>query len=315
MINQVAIQTALWRWLGKFKPGASTEGDLDASTRAYLTQENPRLLDLRRRYQAASRPEHSCWASWETKVNLLRFRGEDDYVSQAYLRRTQERYEFSTAYVEATDTHGRLRSFTEDNRFGVKLWPVLEGVNVSRDLLDSIIELGFLEESLGFRTDQAVRALDIGAGYGRFAHRFTQGFPNGRIHCTDAIATSSFVCEFYTKYRGCDRATAVPFDELGSLKAGQFDWAQNIHSWSECTVGWVRFWLDRLVDLNVPYLFIVPHFAGFTTRENDGSVGDYGPELERHGYKLLVKRRKFGRSQIADRHGIYPADYYIFKRG
>jgi len=315
MINRVALQTALWRWLGHFKPGASTEGDLDAATRAYLTQDNPRLRDLRQRYQAVSRPEHSCWASWETKVNLLRFRGEDDYVSQAYLRNTLQRYEFSTAYVEAIDPHGWLRALSEDNKFGVKLWPVLDGVNVSRDLLDSIIELAFLEETLGLRPGQAARALDIGAGYGRFAHRFTQAFAQGRIHCTDAIATSSFVCEFYTRYRGCERATVVPFDELDGLQAGQFDWAQNIHSWSECTVSWVRFWLDRVTDLRVPHLFIVPHFAGFTTRENDGSTGDYGPELARHGYKLVVKRRKFCRSQIADRHGIYPADYYLFQRG
>jgi hypothetical protein len=311
---RVNLETAVWRWLGRLTVGASTMGDLTPETRAYLTPSNPVLVDLKARYAALAGPEHSFWSFWEAKVDLLRFRGECDYLSQAYLKDTQKRYELTSAYVEMIDTEGWLRRLTEDRLFGVKIWDVVPGVLVTRDLLDSIIELHFLKETLGWKETDGLRLLDIGAGYGRLAHRFVHLFPIGQIHCIDAIATSTFLCQFYLEFRKCGaRAQVVPFDKRSELKGGAYSLALNIHSWSECTLAFVREWLGLLRDLRVPYLFIVPHYDDLTTKETDGSTRSFFDEMQRYGFTLVRKQRKFARSTVVDRAGVFPTNYYLFK--
>jgi hypothetical protein len=59
---------------------------------------------------------------------------------------------------------------------------------------------------------------------------------------------------------------------------------------------------------------LVPNFADFRTREADGSSRDFGHELDRHSYRCAVKGRKYYRSSIANRFGVFPADYYLFER-
>jgi len=312
----LSLETTVWRWLGQLTVGASRACDLAPETRAYLSPSNPVLLELKERYAALDGPEHSFWGSWEAKVDLLRFRGESDYLSQAYFRDTLRRYELTSVYVEMIDTDGWLRCLTEDRRFGVKVWDVLPGVLVTRDLLDSIIELRFLKEALGWQEGDDPRVLDIGAGYGRFAHRFVHVAPRGRIDCIDAIATSTFLCRFYLEFRGCgERAHVVPFDRRSDLESGAYALAVNIHSWSECTLAFVREWLGLLRDLRVPYLFIVPHRDDLATKETDGSSESYLGEMRRYGFRLLRRQRKFARSAEVDRAGIFPTTYYLFERG
>jgi hypothetical protein len=312
----VSLETAVWRWLGRLTGGTSTTGDLAPEVRGYLTPSNPVLVDLKTRYAAAGGPEHSFWRSWETKVDLLKFRGESDYVSQAYFRDTQKRYELTSAYVEMIDTDGWLRRLTEDRLFGVKIWDALPGVLVTRDLLDSIIEIHFLKDTLGWKETDDLRLLDIGAGYGRFAHRFVHLFPIGQVDCIDAVATSTFLCRFYLEFRTCGaRAHVVPFDKRSDLKCGAYSLALNIHSWSECTLAFVREWLGLLRDLRVPFLFIVPHRDDLTTKETDGSSISYFDEMQRHGFTLVRKQRKFARSTQVDRFGVFPTNYYLFKGG
>ncbi len=308
------LRTLTWLYLGKLKLGRSSQGDLDPETSEYLRQDNPNLVDLRGRYDRMKTPGHSCWSVWEPRVNLRLFRAEQTYLSQAYLTGSLDRYRLTTAYVEVLDEGRWLRSLPEDSKFGVKLWRVGEGLVVSRDLLDSIVELHWLKEALGWNVNDSMDILDIGAGYGRFAHRFVRAFPNGAVTCVDAIATSTFLCDFYLRYRGCERANVVAIDHLDKLRPGHFSLATNIHSWSESTLAWVRFWLDVVTDLGVPYLFVVPNFPDLRTRELDGSFGDFGPELERRGYRCILKTRKYHRSSVVDQRGVYPGDYYLFGR-
>ncbi|MEK7675035.1 MAG: putative sugar O-methyltransferase [Verrucomicrobiota bacterium] len=314
MFNLTAVRTLAWFYLGKLKQGHSIAAPLEPETNAYLKPANPVLLDLRSRYEQVQNPGHSCWSVWEPRVNLRRFRAENNYLSQANFRHSMNRYRLSAAYLEMIDDHGWLHSLEEDSKFGVKLWCVDRNLMLSRDLLDSILELHWLKECLGWNLCDSISVLDIGAGYGRFAHRFTHAFPNGRITCLDAIATSTFLCDFYLKYRRCERWKVVPFDRISELDPGDFMLATNIHSWSEMPLAWVRLWLDLLTDLHVPYLFVVPNFEDLRTKEIDGSSGDYGHEIERHGYTCLVKNRKYRRSSLVDRFGVFPTDYYLFKR-
>ena len=311
---KVALNAAYWRLRGHIKPGTSRVGDLPPDVLSYLTRNNPALVDLKKRYASVTNVPHSFWASWEDKVNLLKFRGENDYVSQAYHRKTERRYEMSCAYVETTDQLGLFDGFTEDQLFGVKTWEFIPGKLVSRDLLDSVLEITFAKEAMGLDLKDNIRLLDIGAGYGRFAHRFTTAFKNSSVTCIDAVATSTFISDFYLKFRKCDRAKVVAFDRLSDLPAGSFDVAANIHSWSECTKEFIAWWLDRICDLKIQYLFHVPHTETLATIEADGSSKTYDDELERRGFKLVLKRRKFYRSKCVDRVGLFPTDYRLYKR-
>ena len=59
---------------------------------------------------------------------------------------------------------------------------------------------------------------------------------------------------------------------------------------------------------------IVPHFADSSTKEADGSNLSYFDELERHGFRKLLHRRKYDRTKVVDRLGVYPADDWIFQQ-
>jgi hypothetical protein len=308
------LRTLIWFHLGRLKQGGSIMPSLNPEAQEYLQFTNPRLIDLQRRYGAMKTPPHSCWSTWERCLDLRRFRAENAYQSQAYVFQTLARYRLTTAYVETLDEHGWLRSLGEDGQFGAKLWPVARDFVVTRDVLDSVLELTWLKESLNWGLGDTITLLDVGSGYGRIADRFVHAFPQGRVTCVDAIATSTFLCEFYLRHRQCERSRVLALDEIGRLEAGKFTLATNIHCWSEMPLSWIRFWLDLLSDLRVPYLFLVPNFNDLRTKEIDGSYSDFGPELVRHGYHCVLKTRKYRRSSVVDELGIFPADYYLFKR-
>jgi putative sugar O-methyltransferase len=311
---RVELGSTYWHLKSLFKPGTSTVGNLPPEAVRELVPNNPRLLELKERYSRNAQLAHSFWNSWEKHVNLTRFRGEDDYVSQAYFRQNNRRYELTYAYIEATDSLGLLDKLSEDDLFGVKLWEFVPGRRVSRDLLDSIMEIAFLKQAMGFGFEDRLRVLDIGAGYGRFAYRFNTVSPASKITCIDAIATSTFLSEFYLKFRQCPGTDVVPFDELSSLQGRTFDVAANIHSWSECTKQFIGWWLDRLCELKVPYLFIVPHTPELETVETNGVHLTYDDELEKRNFKLVLRRKKFNASKLVQSAGIFPTEYRLYKR-
>lgn len=308
------IESTSWYVKNLFKPGTSKTGDLPKDVISFLSHDNPLLKELKTRYAQNKHSPHSFWGSWENRVNLLKFRGEGDYVSQTYFRENNiRRYELSFAYVETLDELGLLNILGEDELFGAKTWECIPGKVVSRDLLDSILEISFLQRILGFGFKDRLRVLDIGAGYGRFAHRFNTAYSNSSVRCVDPIATSTFISEFYLKFRRCPRTEVIPFDQLSSLQDSPYDLAANIHSWSECTKQFITFWLDRIRDLNVPYLFIIPHNENLETNESNGTHLTYDDELERHNYKLVIRQHKFHRSKLVQKAGIYPTEYRLYK--
>ena len=314
MSPKVLLKSAAFRAAGFLKPG-QTSNNIAPEQAQYLSKNNPVLLDLKKRYEHAEKPDHSTWSFWEKTINLHQFRGENDYLSQSYFRDVRSRYLLTAAYVEWRDELNWLDSLKEDNLFGVKTWDILPGKVITRDLLDSILEIYFLKEKLALNVSDKIRMLDIGAGYGRLAYRFTSLFPQAHVSCIDAVATSTFLSDFYLRFRGrAEQTQVVPFDKREVLQSGQFDVACNVHSWTECTLAFVKFWLELLVDLRVKYLFVVPHFSNFCTTELDGTMGNYEPELKRCGFKLMISERKFNRSEVANQFGIYPANYHLFKR-
>jgi hypothetical protein len=220
------------------------------------------------------------------------------------------------AASRSTHLFERLR---EDGLFAAEPYDI-DGVLVSRDhLLDSIVELTFLDTELGISRRQ-VTILDIGAGYGRLAHRATTAFENVRYLCADAVPLSTFLCDYYLRFRGVtDRATIVPLDRVAeTLARTKVDLAVNIHSFSECPLSVIDCWLNLLVKRRVPYLMIVPN-AGTRLRstERDGTRVDFMPLLRTSSFELARRRPKYGDSDFMHGHGIpgrFRVFYFLFER-
>jgi FkbM family methyltransferase len=263
-----------------------------------LSPNSPRLFEIRNRYAALDLPVTDSRSQWNkarlsAQIDLLNFRGDNPYVwhYRELPRATRLKFFLYLEYLQRRDTLGLFDQLSEDGMFGCWTHEYAGKPKVSRDLLDSIGELGYLERQLGLVRAKNVRVLDIGAGYGRLAHRMAKAVPGlADYACVDAIPESSFLCEFYTRMRGVTPPVRVVLlDEVqDQLEPGSFDLAMNIHSFSECPEAAVQWWLEQLVRLNVPRLFMVPNEAeGFLSTEPDGSKRDLMPLIERAGYRLV----------------------------
>ncbi len=269
---------------------------LPPGTAEALRPDHPRLAGLHELYAGADPAvrTHSRWSAdrLDPWLDLTRFRGDNAYIwhYREGRRISELKYLVWAQDVRHRDHAGLLDRLDEDGAFGCWTY-AFEGLpRLSRDLLDSVGELLFLDSALGVLSGSAPRVLDIGAGYGRLAHRYVAACPGTADYaCTDAIATSTFVCEHYLRHRGLGPvARAVPLTAVAALEPGSFDLAANIHSWSECPLAAIRWWLDQLARLEVPHLFVVPNEAeGFTSLEADGTRCDYQPVIQAAGYRLV----------------------------
>ena len=270
---------------------------LPGGAEAHLRPDSPRLLELRAAYAALRVPavEHSQWRPDNVAgyLDLQYFRG-DSMIQWNYRelpRATRLKLFAYLNYLEEDDGEQFLRTLTEDGLFGCWTYEFPGRPRVSRDLLDSVNELHFLNRQLSLQERDSLRVLDIGAGYGRLAHRMAVAIPSLTDYCcVDAVPESTFLCEYYLRFRGCaPTARTVGLHELDRLQPGSFDLAVNVHSFSECTEAAVRWWLERLRELEVPLLFVVPNEPdGFLSREVDGRR-DLMPVLEAAGYRLGVR--------------------------
>jgi putative sugar O-methyltransferase len=306
------VQARNWRRDRKHAGGVSAfrPEPISSINAQYLRSDNPVLIDLESRYEKAAVFEHTFWHEWRKAVDLSRFRGEGHYLTQSVMHNPEAFYMAQRVYTEMRDDWGTLDVLTEDGAFGCHAHKI-GGIVSSRDLLDSVIEITFLRKALGWGRGDAVRVLDIGAGYGRFAHRFLSIFTNASIANVDGVAESTFLCDFYTRFRGLteDRCRTIPLDRLSGIGTG-LDIATNIHSWSECSRATVRFWVRLIADLGIPYLFVVPHDQGFGTTERAGK-DTFLPEIEAGGFKLVLSSDKFTGSHL--RCNVEQARYYLFK--
>jgi hypothetical protein len=152
----------------------------------------------------------------------------------------------------------------------------------------------------------------------------TSALPNvARYLCVDAVPASTFICEYYLRYRQAARAQTVPLTQIeDALKSQRIDLAINIHSFSECSLDAVEWWVRLLASHRVPHVMIVPdgrdmdcsQLAGGIlpfVRESRG-VWDFAPVLRRHGYRIVAKGRKY-RDPIVQKYGISPANHFLFR--
>ncbi|MBI2382591.1 MAG: putative sugar O-methyltransferase [Gammaproteobacteria bacterium] len=287
-----------------------------------LRDTNPRLQRLRETHAGAGHPAvtHSRWRSdfVRSRLNLLYFRGESPIVwhYRELPRATRLKFFIYLNYLRERDPRRLLQTLEEDGAFGCWTFEYPGYRRVSRDLLDSVNELNFLDRRFGLYERQGLRVLDIGAGYGRLAHRMIAAVPGLADYCcVDAVPESSFLCEYYLRYRGCTPpARVVTLHRVATeLQPGSFDLAINIHSFSECTLQSVEWWIGQLQRLRVRHLLIVPNDpTDLLTTEVDKTRKDFLPALEGAGYQLVHREPCFDDAAV---RGLMQVDdhFHLFR--
>jgi SAM-dependent methyltransferase len=264
-----------------------------------LRPDHPELLELRAAYAALDLPatRASRWSAERVDrfLDLRWFRGET-LITWHYRedpRVTELKYLAWLTDVRAQDERGLLATLGEDGAHGCWTYEFDGSGRVSRDLLESIAELSFLERELGLSGWNGVRVLDVGAGYGRLGHRMAQAYPNlADYACVDAVPESTFVCARYLRFREVvPPARVVRLDRIDAeLRPGAFDLAVNVHSFSEMPHAAVAWWLAHLARLEVPRLFLVPNEPdALLSLEADGSRRDCAELLAAAGYELVAQ--------------------------
>jgi hypothetical protein len=299
---------------------------VDDTDRMNLVLNNPRLMDLVCRYEMAGSPMGvpTLWrAGYVEERDLLYFRGDNAYIWQRRDGNQWQNYILTYLYLKQKDHLGLLNILSEEGDYGVLTYPVDTGVSgatllMSRDLLDSVNEILFLDRTLDIGRLFGTCILDIGAGYGRLAYRSVSALDSiERYYCIDAVPCSTFLCEYYLRRKGvADRAATVPLDEQERLPGdGAITLAINIHSFSECSAEAVSYWVGRCAALGIKFLFVVPNqsAAGGSAFHFSKGEGDFRPQIEAHGYKLQHAEPKYGNTEV-QKFGVSPAWYYLFER-
>jgi hypothetical protein len=305
--------SALYEWQRSVSRPSVPKGHTDP----YLSEGNQRLLTLADRYSRFDPIARSSnlWTVDYVVGDKLRYFRDDPYVWQQTGPNMNEfGYVLATYYVRTIDTLGLMDRLTDDDSFGNFILTI-DGSIVSRDKLDSILELHFLERHLHLSTWPGPVILDVGAGYGRLAHRTCEALPHvSQYFCVDAVAQSTFISEFYLKFRR-SRACVVALDEVETtVKTSTPDLAINVHSFSECRLEAIDWWLALLAGHRVRYLMIVPNDPWEDGRgtliTNDRE--DFSPLIAKRGYTLVAHEPKY-RDPIVHRYAINPTHYYLFE--
>jgi SAM-dependent methyltransferase len=317
--QELVAKNAVYDWQRDLPVGPRWQDcKLTVEDVSYLKPDNPRLRDLQRRY-AECDPDvikPSTWSDGHVRTeDITYFRGDNAWVWQV---RGKGRNTLECAvtyyYLKSLDRLGLFDKLTEDESFGN--FPFLiDGRLVSRDLLDSVAEIDFLNRHLGIGSRKNFRVLDIGAGYGRLAHRMVSALDGvERYYCTDAVAVSTFVSEYYLRFRRAEKAVVVPLDEIGAtLRENPVDLAINVHSFPECRLQAIEWWIRLISSHGVKNLMIVPnrlHGGGERLVTNDGE--DFLPILERYGYRTIVKEPKY-LDPVVQMFGVQPTWHHLLE--
>jgi SAM-dependent methyltransferase len=299
--------------------------DLPPGAESFLRHDNPRLKELQDNYRSLRHQviDPSQWTDKyvNREVNLQYFRGDFAYVWQHRDLNADFHYALAAYYIKSIDTLGLLNLLEEDNLFGTYTLKLDNGLTISRDLLDSIVEIYFLERNIAISSLGKINILDIGAGYGRLAYRLVKSLPNiGKVFCADAVAVSTFISEYYLRFRGVDKqAVVVPLYQLDEVLAeNPIDLAISVHCLSECTLNSIIGWLDILDRHKIKHLMVVPNDgstdkAKLLTYEKNGEKINFLPIVNSKGYKLIVCKPKYLDATV-QKYGVSPTYYYLFEK-
>ncbi|MCV2458434.1 putative sugar O-methyltransferase [Streptomyces sp. ICN988] len=305
--------------LGRLRGRYNRRTEATPQAQKRLRRDHPALQDLRRRYADSGLVMASLgvWGTADRLEDLTMpyFRGDNAYLWQLRnIRRRQSTvYREYSSYIRSIDQRGLLGRLGEDGAFGCWTYRDAERTVISRDLLDSVNEICFLDRVWGLLDRDGFNVVDIGAGYGRLAHRIVTANPDlNQYYCVDAVPESTFLCEYYLQYRKISpKGQVVPLDRLDEEIKGHVDLAVNVHSFSEMPRAAIRGWLSWLRQRNVRNLFIVSNEGDrLLSLESDFSRTDAMPLLAEYGYRLVAGEPIIRDKGIRDSLGI--EDHFLF---
>jgi hypothetical protein len=279
---------------------------------------HPDVVAMRARYAPHPAAAPSIWDSGYLAQDLdpARFRADNVYLWQERDGNDQRALMLTSNYLAGRDRLGLFGRVFEDGAFGAETI-VSGGRRVSRDLLDAINELLFLDAHVGLAGRTVV---DIGAGYGRFAWHLTRAFDDVRVLATDAVAESTCLAAFYLAYRkASERAEVVPLDEAETrIAAARPTLATNMHSFTEMPLAACRFWIGLMAKAGVAWFFVVPNadeHGGTLLQsfEADGTRLPIEPVMAEFGFERVFAGPKFEDTNV-QRYGVSPTWYWLFKR-
>ncbi|MDF1596974.1 MAG: hypothetical protein P1T08_12920 [Acidimicrobiia bacterium] len=115
--------------------------------------ESPRLLELRAKYEAFDDPRtaHALWTDSYIAgdLDLGAFRDDNVYVWQGRDGNAASSYLLTAYYYMSIDRRELLERMQEDGAFGAQTTMLNDERLLSRDLLDSVGEIAFLDDILG----------------------------------------------------------------------------------------------------------------------------------------------------------------------
>jgi hypothetical protein len=240
-------------------------------------------------------------------LDIAQFRSDNAYLWQGRVH-SEINFFVTYLYVQLIDEMRLLSILSENSDYGAETFQ-FSGKIFSRDLLDSIIELNFLDRHLNISKMTSLNLIDIGAGYGRLALRASQSLPRAKIKCVDAVPLSTVLSRHYLKTEiSQGKIEVLDLTSIENIPIGSFDIAVNIHSFSEMSIESVEYWLNLLASTKVQYLFIVPNGSKLTL--NDGT--DFTPILNKVGYSVIVQENKY-QDYDHSRFGAYPSSYFLLE--
>lgn len=311
----VADTSTLWR----SPVHSDRRAPLPAGAAEYLSQDNPVLADLRARYDTLGSPlaNHSMWSGEHrpSDVDLRYFRGNNPYVWQCRDLREEagRRHRRYAEYVRDMDERRLLDLAVEDGLFGCWSFQPPGFPLLSRDLLDSVNEMYFLHRTCDLLDRTRLTVVDIGAGYGRLAFRMARCVPGlERYLCLDAVPESTFLSEYYLRYRRVTATTAVvPLDALATVPA-RFspDIAVNAHSFSEMPRSAIQAWVEWLSGTGTRILLVVPNDGErLLSTESDGTRVDALPVVTGAGYVPVHSEPVVRDRQVRQTSGL--TDFFV----
>jgi putative sugar O-methyltransferase len=210
----------------------------------------------------------------------MNFRGDNAYVWQCKLGDNFNTYIEYYKILKKIDKDNLFAKTKEDGSYGCISFEI-DNIQISRDLLDSILEIYFLQSI--FPNLHQMNILEIGAGYGRLCKRFTDCFPSSKYFITDAIPESTYFSKIYLGKENENRVINL-FDIENKINSGTINLAINIHSFPECNIDDIEWWVKFIYMKKIKYIFYVPN--------NPNSTPDYMPT--NRGASILEIYCKYG---------------------
>lgn len=261
----------------------------------YNFNKSPTLWNIKNKYISSS-------------FNEDNFRHDNAYVWQVRLGDNIKQYFNYYKKLKNIDELCLFNKTKEDGSFGCITWNI-NGILISRDLLDSIIEIYFINKH--FKNLGKLNLLEIGAGYGRLCKRYSDCFPDSNFYITDGIPHSTYLSNIYLKKYGYQDKNIELYNLENKLKNLKIDLAINIHSFPEQNIKDVEWWVKLISKYKIKYLFYIPNNPESNPNAINTNSGNSILEvLNKYNYTLKHYSNMFEELNISY---SYSVPFFIFE--